>query len=156
MTGQVGASDLNRLGKWTLLACAIASLTSCATISRHQFAEPTGDWQIRTGQLLYRAPKTTLIGDVFVRFSKNGELELTFSKGPGVTLLFLREDAELRRSQRPVRARGLVWSNRTSAAAIAWLARFARQTHSRARSDDWCDTSPVRKLFYFDSNNASW
>ena len=74
MSGQIGASDLTRLGKWTLLACAIASLTSCATMSRHQFAEPTGDWQARGGQLLYRGPKTTLIGDVFVRFSKNGEL----------------------------------------------------------------------------------
>jgi len=80
-------------GKWTLLAGAIANLTSCATMSRHQFAGPTGDWQARGGQLLYRGPKTTLIGDVFVRFSKNGELELTFSKGPGMTLLFLREDA---------------------------------------------------------------
>jgi hypothetical protein len=28
-----------------------------------------------------------------VRFSKNGEFELTFSKGPGVTLLTLKEDA---------------------------------------------------------------
>jgi hypothetical protein len=62
-------------------------------MSRHQFAEATADWQARSGQLLYRGPKTTLIGDVFVRFSKNGELELTFSKGPGMTLLFLREDA---------------------------------------------------------------
>jgi hypothetical protein len=79
MTGQVGASDLTRLGQWTLLVCAIASLTSCATMSRHQFAEPTGDWQARGGQLLYRGPKTTLIGDVFVRFSKNGELETQIS-----------------------------------------------------------------------------
>jgi hypothetical protein len=93
MSGQKEASNLNRLGKWTLLAFAISGLTSCATVSRHQFAEPTSDWQARGGQLLYRGPKTTLIGDVFVRFSKNGELELTFSKGPGVTLLFLREDA---------------------------------------------------------------
>jgi hypothetical protein len=93
MRSQVGAIDLNRLGKWTVLACAIASLTSCATMSRHQFAEPTGGWRVRSGQLSYRAPETTLIGDVLIRFSKNGDFELTFSKGPGVTLLFLRQDA---------------------------------------------------------------
>jgi hypothetical protein len=42
---------------------------------------------------MYRTPKTTLIGDVLVRFSKRGDFELTFSKGPGVTLLNLRQDA---------------------------------------------------------------
>jgi hypothetical protein len=34
-----------------------------------------------------------LIGDVIVRYSETGNFELTFSKGPGVTLLSLREDA---------------------------------------------------------------
>jgi hypothetical protein len=62
-------------------------------ISRHQFAQPSEDWQARSGQLLYQTAKTTLIGEVFVRFSKNGEFELTFSKGPGVTLLLVRQDA---------------------------------------------------------------
>ena len=46
---------------------------------------------MRSGQLLYRTRKTTIIGEVVVRFSKNGEFELTFSKGPGVTLLVLRQ-----------------------------------------------------------------
>ena len=36
---------------------------------------------------MYRTATTTLIGDVLVRFSKSGDFELTFSKGPGVTLL---------------------------------------------------------------------
>jgi hypothetical protein len=67
-------------------------LTSCAMLSRHQFTEPAPDWQSRNGQLLYRSPKTTLIGEVFTRFSKNGDFELTFSKGPGVTLLIIRQD----------------------------------------------------------------
>jgi hypothetical protein len=66
---------------------------SCATISRHQFAEPTRDWQTRSGQLSYRNAKTTLIGDVLVRFSKTGDFGLTFSKGPGLTLLTIRQDA---------------------------------------------------------------
>jgi hypothetical protein len=68
-------------------------LASCAMISRHQFAQPSQDWQARSGQLLYRTAKTTLIGEVFVRFSRNGDFELTFSKGPGVTLLLIRQDA---------------------------------------------------------------
>jgi hypothetical protein len=67
-------------------------MTSCALLPGHQFTEPARDWQARNGQLLYRTPKTTLIGEVLVRFSKTGEFELTFSKGPGVTLLTLRQD----------------------------------------------------------------
>ena len=42
---------------------------------------------------MYRTPNTTLIGDVLVRFSKSGDFELRVSKGPGVTLLSLRQDA---------------------------------------------------------------
>jgi hypothetical protein len=42
---------------------------------------------------MYRSAKTTLIGDALVRFSKTGDFELTVSKGPGVTLLSLRQDA---------------------------------------------------------------
>jgi hypothetical protein len=42
---------------------------------------------------MYRSPKTTLIGDALVRFSKTGDFELTVSKGPGITLLSLRQDA---------------------------------------------------------------
>jgi hypothetical protein len=68
-------------------------ITSCATISSHQFAEPTGNWQAKSGQLMYRTAKTTLIGDVLIRFSTSGDFELTFSKGPGATLLSLRQDA---------------------------------------------------------------
>ena len=134
MSGQRGAIDLNRLGKWTLLACAIANLTSCATMSRHQFAEPTGDWQVRGGQLLYRGPKTTLIGDVFVRFSKNGELELTFSKGPGMTLLFLREDANFAEVKGPFVHGG--WSGPIEQAPPplrGWLALRDKLIHAQRR-----------------------
>ncbi len=41
---------------------------------------------------MYRTPKSTLIGEAIVRFSKSGDLELTFSKGPGITLFSLRQD----------------------------------------------------------------
>jgi hypothetical protein len=42
---------------------------------------------------MYRAPNTTLIGEALVRFSETGDFELTVSKGPGITLLSLRQDA---------------------------------------------------------------
>ena len=90
-----------------LLAFLLA-VTGCATTSTHQFAEPKADWQTRTGQLLYRNPKTTIIGDVVVRFSKTGDFELTFSKGPGVNLLLLRQDAGFAEVKGPMAGSG--WS----------------------------------------------
>jgi len=66
---------------------------SCTSVSHHEFSEATTGWQTKTGQLMYRTPKTTLIGEALVRFSKTGDLELTVSKGPGITLLSLRQDA---------------------------------------------------------------
>ena len=83
-------------------------IMSCATTSTHRFAEPARDWQTRTGQLLYRNPKTTVIGDVFVRFSKAGDFELTFSKGPGVNLLLLKQDTGFAEVTGPMAGRG--WS----------------------------------------------
>jgi hypothetical protein len=88
-------------------ALLIVDLSGCATISTHRFAEPARDWQTRTGQLLYRTPKSTLIGDAFVRFSKAGDFELTFSKGP-VALFVLRQDANLAEVKGPLAGRG--WS----------------------------------------------
>ena len=75
-----------------VIALAIVDLTSCETTSTHQFAQPVSNWQTRSGQLLYRNANTTLIGEVLVRISRNGDFELTFSKGPGVTLFTLRQD----------------------------------------------------------------
>jgi len=74
-----------------LLIVVAVTFSSCGTI--HDFISPAPDWQARTGQLLYHGKRTTLIGEVLVRFSKNGDFELTFTKGPGVTLLELRQDA---------------------------------------------------------------
>ena len=74
------------LGAWCLL------LIGCATESRHEFTQPVNGWQTRTGQLLYRNATTMLIGETTVRYSNAGDFDLTFSKGPGVTLLILRQD----------------------------------------------------------------
>jgi hypothetical protein len=99
MTGRTETIGLNhpcahRIGiiMRVVIALVFLDLTSCAMISRHQFVDPARDWQARSGQLMYRTAKTTLIGEVLVRFSKTGEFELTFSKGPGVTLLVLRQN----------------------------------------------------------------
>jgi hypothetical protein len=75
-----------------LLFVTAFCLTSCATVSHHQFTEPAAGWQTRTGQLMYRSTKATLIGEAIVRFSRTGDFELTLSKGPGITLLSLRQD----------------------------------------------------------------
>ena len=75
---------------------------------RHRFLEPAPDWQSRIGQLQYRGPKTSLIGEVLVRYSTRGDFELTFSKGPGVTLLLLQQNDKFVRVSGPL-ARGS-WS----------------------------------------------
>jgi hypothetical protein len=93
-------SNLNRLRKCRrryfatgISFVTVFYVTSCATISHHEFSEPANGWQARNGQIMYRAPNTTLIGEALVRFSTTGDFELTVSKGPGITLLSLRQDA---------------------------------------------------------------
>ena len=43
---------------------------------------------------MYRTANATFIGEAIVRVSKTGDFELTVSKGPGIILLSLRQDAE--------------------------------------------------------------
>src|SRR5437764_15218659 len=90
----------------TLLAVLALGLASCETM-RHQFAGPALDWKARNGQLLYRGKRTSLIGEVLVRFSKAGDFELTFTKGPGVALLEIRQDANFFSVNGPVA--GVSW-----------------------------------------------
>ncbi len=86
------------------LLCLLC-LTSCATVSNHQFAAPANAWQTRSGQLAYRGAKMSLIGEVLVRSSKSGDIELIFSKGPGINLMTLRQDAQFGSAEGPL-ARG--------------------------------------------------
>jgi hypothetical protein len=76
-----------------IVAITCSCLTSCASVSHHEFSEPASGWQTKAGQLMYRTAKATLIGEAIVRLSKMGDFELTVSKGPGITLLSLRQDA---------------------------------------------------------------
>ncbi|HVF73177.1 MAG TPA: hypothetical protein VM940_16365 [Chthoniobacterales bacterium] len=96
-----------QIGLFALLAFAF---TGCGTM--HQFAGPARDWQARNGQLHYKGKRTSLIGEVLVRFSKAGDFELTFSKGPGVTLLEIRQNANFFRVKGPLA--GVPWSGTTA------------------------------------------
>lgn len=96
------------------------SLSGCGAI--HNFISPAPDWQARNGQLLYRGKRTTLIGEVLVRFSKAGDFELTFTKGPGVALLEIRQDANHFNVKGPLA--GVKWSGTTANAPAhlrGWL-----------------------------------
>lgn len=104
-----------------LVAALVIDLTSCQTI-RHHFLGPALDWQARNGQLLYRGKKTTLIGEVLVRFSKTGDFELTFTKGPGIPLLEVRQDANFASVKGPLARGG--WSGPSAQAPArlrGWL-----------------------------------
>ena len=75
---------------------------------------------------MYRAPNTTLIGEVLVRSSKTGDFELTVSKGPGITLLSLRQDATFAEVKGGMAGHG--WSGRVDQAPpqlreLAWITR---------------------------------
>ncbi len=106
----------------SLLFVTAVCLTSCASVSQHQFSEPAAGWQTKTGQLMYRTTKATLIGEAIVRLSNTGDFELTVSKGPGITLLSLRQDAEF--SEFNASFTNQRWSGPTSRAPAqlrAWL-----------------------------------
>jgi hypothetical protein len=107
--------------KTLVAALLLLGLTSCQTI-RHHFLDPSQDWKARSGQLLYRGKKTTLIGEVLVRFSKAGDLELTFTKGPGFALLEVRQDANFASVKGPLARGG--WSGPSAQAPArlrGWL-----------------------------------
>src|SRR5213076_92207 len=123
----------------TALMLAVAlCLGGCAI---HQFAQPSHAWTARNGQLSYRGPKTSLIGEVLVRYSTQGDFELTFSKGPGVILLTVLQDEKFVRVSGPL-ARGS-WSgppNETPARLRGWVS--LRRLILRAKSE-----ATVRQTF---------
>ena len=125
-------------------------LSSCAMISRHQFVQPSQDWPARSGQLLYHTAKTTLIGEVFVRFSKNRDFELTFSKGPGVTLLLVRQDAAFAEVRGALAGPG--WSgpaNQAPKRLRPWLGLRDQLIRSRNRESVRYLAGPETFLFRF-------
>jgi hypothetical protein len=134
VTAKFKAIEVTRLCLFWFQAIACFCVTSCATTSHHKFSEPTATWQTKNGQLMYRTGKTTLIGDVLVRFSTSGDFELSLSKGP-VTLLTLRQDASFAEVKGPF-AKGS-WSGPVAQAPKplrAWLGLRDRLISSQDRS----------------------
>jgi hypothetical protein len=108
------------MGRIASILAAALILSSCAI---HQFAPPSRAWTARNGQLSYHGKKTSLIGEVFVRYSNRGDFELTFSKGPGVSLLVMQTDPVFARMQVPLVR--IPWSGplqQPPARASGWLA----------------------------------
>ena len=138
--------EVNRRYLIVSLVIAIFCVTSCTTVSRHEFSEPIAESQTKTGQLMYRNPKTTLIGDALVRFSKTGDFELTLSKGPGITLLSLRQDATFAKITGAFARRG--WSGPVAQAPPqlrGWLALRDQFLHA-----------PDQKTLRYVSGNESF
>ncbi|MEP7015452.1 MAG: hypothetical protein ABI925_08440 [Verrucomicrobiota bacterium] len=82
---------------------------------------------------MYRNATTTLIGDVVVRFSQT-DFELTFSKGPGVTLLTIRQDATSGEAKGGLSGRG--WSgpvDQAPAQLRGWFGLREKIVHSQDR-----------------------
>src|SRR5450631_533037 len=77
----------------------LIGLTSCQNLLRYHLLGPARDWQARSGQVLYRGPRVHLVGEVLVRYSRAGDFELTVTKGPGVPLFALRQNADFARVQ---------------------------------------------------------
>ena len=104
---------MNRTLRSLTAAVSLVFLAGCGTTATtsHKFAEPTPIWKTRAGQLLYAGPKMKMAGDLLVRYSAAGDLELTFSKGPGVTLLDLRQDATFAQINGPLARGG--WAGET-------------------------------------------
>lgn len=97
---------MRRIGRIGPIVLAIAfAFASCQTTPKHEFAPPSANSQVKTGQIAYTDAKLSLIGEVLVRYSKTGDFELVFTKAVGVRLLSIQQDAEFGRAEGPL-ARG--------------------------------------------------
>lgn len=119
---------------WFGLTTALLGLTSCSFAPPHHFTEPGKRWETRSGQLQYRNATANMTGDVVVRYSKHGDFELRFSKGPGLNLLSIQQDNEYARVAGPMARLG--WSGRTERAPQAlrgWLSLRNAVLHAQDR-----------------------
>ena len=103
---------------------------------------------------MYRTDKTTLIGDVLVRFSKSGDFELSLSKGP-VPLLTLRQDASFAEVKGPFAKGG--WSGPVEQAPKplrAWLRLRDKLINSLATGRVRPTGGPDRSVRYAAGNES--
>ena len=98
---------------------------------------------------MYRTAKATLIGEAIVRLSKTGDFELTVSKGPGITLLSLRQDAAF--AEFNASFTGQRWSGPPASAPPQSAIRELNEADSRVDRDKDGDHSeigpPVEEIF---------
>jgi len=95
---------------------------------------------------MYRTPNSTLIGEALVRFSKTGDFELTVSKGPGITLISLRQDETFAEVKGGLTGRG--WSGLVAQAPPqlrGWLGLRDQFLHT-----------PNRKTMHYAAGNETF
>jgi hypothetical protein len=97
------------------LLFALAILAGCANAP--DFPPPNDLWESFTGQLQYRAPERSIVGE-FTAARHGEDFRMEFSKGGAVTLLKLARHGDLILAEGPL-ARGR-WHGRADAAP-AWL-----------------------------------
>ena len=101
----------------------LLSLTSCADYSTPSVRRARARLAVAHRTARLPGPEMSLIGEVLVRSSASGELELTFSKGPGVRFCTVRQDDKFGECRRSARAWCLVGSARECAGALrGWFA----------------------------------
>jgi hypothetical protein len=72
----------------SLLALAAAGLLFDGCQTPATFPTPGPDWQTLTGQMQHIAPNgKSVIGEVVIRRSKQGDFQLAFASGPGFPLM---------------------------------------------------------------------
>ena len=139
-----------RTARVMALSLALTALTSCSFLSRHQFALPSKEWQTRTGQLQYRTGGVTVTGDVVVRLSKQGDFELTFSKGPGINLFTIQQDANFAEVKSSLSRQ--TWSGQTDQAPQqlrGWLSLREKLMAAPQRKVVRHDTGTEKFVFRF-------
>ena len=132
-TGTRGRRHEDERSRPPLLFLALLCLTSCETL-RHQFVSarrPIGSPRSASCNIADRRPRSS--AKCWSVIPARGDFELTFSKGPGVTLLTVRQDDKFVRVSGPL-ARGS-WSgppNEAPSRLRGWVSLRELLLHSKA------------------------
>ena len=130
-----------------IMCAGCMALTSCQTI-RHQFLDPSRDWQARIGQLLYNGKRTTAdrrgAGAVF----KKRRFRTDLHQGPRDRSIGITTGRPLRQREGPARPWQLVWICRDCASAVAGMAGVARNSSWLRTANRHSVIPPVPKLLF--------
>lgn len=78
-------------------ALALGVLSACQ--SAREFPAPGSHWKNAQGQLQYRTPKRSVIGEVVLSGNGMADFQLDYLAGPGVPLMRLRESGDTARAE---------------------------------------------------------